>query len=118
MVRGTLVMIPCGLLLAAFDETLAVGRRLGVFIAGFEFAIVSAIPIGAELVPGSPGRGVGTMVAWATVGRAAIAIPATRLYERYGLAPAALMAVGFAAVACVAMSARRRVVTPAVAQAR
>ncbi len=89
-----------------------------MFIAGFEFAIVSAIPIGAELVPGSPGRGVGTMVAWATVGRAAIAIPATRLYERYGLAPAALMAVGFAAVACVAMTARHRVVTPAVAHAR
>ena len=119
VVRGTLVMIPCGLLLAAFDETLAVGLiALGVFIAGFEFAIVSAIPIGAELVPGSPGRGVGTMVAWATVGRAAIAIPATRLYERYGLAPAALMAVGFAAVACVAMTARHRVVTPAVAHAR
>ena len=119
VVRGTLVMIPCGLVLAAFDETLAVGLvALGLFIAGFEFAIVSTIPIGAELVPGSPGRGVGTMVAWATVGRAAIAIPATRLYERYGLAPAALMAVGFAAVTCVAMTARHRLVTPAVAHAR
>ena len=109
VVRGTMLMIPCGLLLAAFDETLAVGLiTLGIFIAGFEFAIVSTIPIGAELVPGSPGRGVGTMVAWATVGRAAVAIPATRLYENHGLAPAALMAVGFATIASVAMTWRRR----------
>ena len=117
VVRGTMLMIPCGLLLAAFDETLAVGLiALGIFIAGFEFAIVSTIPIGAELVPGSPGRGVGTMVAWATVGRASVAIPATRLYERYGLAPAALMAVGFATITCVAMVWRQRVVAPAYAR--
>ena len=113
VMRGTLLMIPCGLLLAAFDERLAVGlAALGVFIAGFEFAIVSTIPIGAELVPGSPGRGVGTMVAWATVGRALIAIPATRLYQRYGLTPAALMAAGFAAIACTAMLSRHRMLTP------
>ena len=36
------------------------------FIAAFEFAIVSAIPIGAELVPGAPGRGIGTMIACGT----------------------------------------------------
>ena len=116
VVRGTMLMIPCGLLLAAFDETFLVGLlALGVFIGGFEFAIVSTIPIGGELVPGSPGRGVGTMVAWATIGRAAVVIPATRLYERYGLAPAALMAVAFATVACVAMLSRHRLVTPKVA---
>ena len=109
VVRGTMLMIPCGLLLVAFDERLAIGLiALGLFIAGFEFAIVSTIPIGAELVPGSPGRGVGTMVAWATIGRAAVAIPATRLFESYGLAPAALMAVGFATIACAAMTWRQR----------
>ena len=30
-----------------------------VFIGAFEFSIVSLIPIGAELVPGLPGRGLG-----------------------------------------------------------
>ena len=113
VVRGTLLMIPCAAILAAFDTRLAVGLvALGVFIAGFEFAIVSTIPIGAELVPGSPGRGVGTMVAWATVGRALMAIPATRLYDRYGLTPAALMAVAFAALACIAMLTRHRRLMP------
>ena len=48
------------------------------------------------------------MVAWATIGRAAVAIPATRLFESYGLAPAALMAVGFATITCVAMTWRQR----------
>lgn len=112
VVRGTMIMVPCGLTLAAFDEQLAIGLlALGLFIGAFEFAIVSAIPIGAELVPGAAGRGIGTMIACGTVGRAVTAIPATRLYERFGLAPAALLGVAFAAIAGAAMLARQRLLT-------
>ena len=82
--------------------------RSASFIAAFEFSIVSTIPIGAELVPGAPGRGIGTMIACGTLGRAVTAIPATRLYDRFGLAPAALLGVGCAAIAGAAMLARLR----------
>lgn len=109
VVAGTLVMIPAALALAVFDEQLAVGLvLLALFIAAFEFAIVSALPIGAELVAGAPGRGIGTMIACGTVGRAAMAIPSTRLYERYGIVPAALLGAAAALVAGGSMFARRR----------
>jgi predicted MFS family arabinose efflux permease len=119
VVRGTMVMIPCGLLLAVFDDRLAVGLlALGLFIAAFEFSIVSVIPIGAELVPGAAGRGIGTMIACGTIGRAVTAIPATRLYERFGMAPAALLGVACAALAGAAMVARQRLLSVELATAR
>ena len=109
VVGGALVMIPAALALAVFNEHLAVGLvLLAIFIAAFEFSIVSALPIGAELVAGAPGRGIGTMIACGTVGRALMAIPATRLYERHGIVPAALLGAATALVAGGAMFARRR----------
>lgn len=109
VVAGTLLMIPAALALAAVHSALVAGLLLlGLFIAAFEFAIVSAIPIGAELVPGSPGRGIGTMIACGTVGRAAMAIPATRLYESHGIVPPAFLGAGAVTVTAVAMSVRYR----------
>ena len=87
-------MVPCALVLAQLHEQLAIGLlALGLFIAAFEFSIVSAIPIGAELVPGAAGQGIGTMIACGTLGRAVTAVPATRLYERFGMAPVALLSL-------------------------
>ena len=109
VVRGTLVMIPCGLVAAAFDHTLVVALgALVLFIAAFEFAVVSTLPIGAELVPGAPGRGIGALLAAGTVGRTAMAILATRLYDEYGFGAPALLAVCCAAIAGVAMLLRER----------
>ncbi|HEU4840949.1 MAG TPA: MFS transporter [Ilumatobacteraceae bacterium] len=115
VVGGTLVMIPCALLLAALHGTLGVALvLLAVFIAAFEFAFVSTIPIGAELVPGAPGKGIGALLASATVGRTIVAIPATRLYDRFGIAAPALLAASFAALAGVAMLVRHHLLaTPA-----
>jgi predicted MFS family arabinose efflux permease len=108
VIGAALVMIPTGLVLAALDSALAPGLvALGLFIAAFEFGIVSAIPIGAELVAGRPARGIGTMIACGTLGRAVTAIPATRLYERSGLTASALLGVACAALAAGAMLARR-----------
>lgn len=111
VVGGTMVMIPCALALAVLDTRLVPGLvLLGLFIAAFEFCIVSAIPIGSELVPGYPARGISTMIACGTLGRAAAAIPATRLYERYGLTAAALLAAACAVAAATAMLARQRTI--------
>ncbi len=113
MVRGVLVMVPCGLLLIALQWTVAPALVvLAVFIAAFEFSIVSTIPIGAELSPGTPGRGIGTLMAAGTVGRMLVAIPATRLYQSVGFGAPALLAVVAATVAGVAMTARDRLKQP------
>ncbi len=110
VVGGAAVMVPAALALAALDSRLVIGLLLlGLFIAAFEFAIVSCIPIGGDLIPGSPARGLGTMIACGTLGRALTAIPATRLYDRWGLTPAALLGAAFAAVAGAAMFTRLRV---------
>jgi MFS transporter, DHA1 family, inner membrane transport protein len=110
VVGGAAVMVPAALALAALDSLLVIGLLLlGLYIAAFEFAIVSCIPIGGDLIPGSPARGLGTMIACGTLGRALTAIPATRLYDRWGLTPAALLGAAFAAVAGAAMYARLRV---------
>ena len=114
VVGGAAVMVPSALALAALDSQLAIGLLLlGLFIAAFEFAIVSCIPIGGDLIPGSPARGLSTMIACGTLGRALTAIPATRLYDRWGLTPAAVLGAAFAAGAGVAMFARLRVLAGA-----
>jgi MFS transporter, DHA1 family, inner membrane transport protein len=114
VVGGAAVMVPAALALAALDSHLAIGLLLlGLFIAAFEFAIVSCIPIGGDLVPGSPARGLSTMIACGTLGRALTAIPATRLYDRWGLTPAAVLAAAFATGAGMAMFARLRVLAGA-----
>lgn len=109
VVRGALVMIPCGLLLALLHGTLGAGLvLLAVFIAAFEFCIVSTIPIGAELVPGAPGRGIGTLIAFGTAGRTIVAVAGTWLYDRSGIAACALLAVGLSVLAGAAMLTRER----------
>ena len=67
-----------------------------VFIGAFEFSIVSLIPIGAELVPGLPGRGLGLLMGAATMGRAITTIPTTWLYDHVGIAASAVLAAGWA----------------------
>jgi predicted MFS family arabinose efflux permease len=113
VIAGSALMIPAALALALVQTHLAAGLiLLAAFLAAFEFAIVSALPIGAELVPGSPGRGIGTMIAFGTLGRAVMAIPVTRLYDEHGIVPAALLAAAAALVAGGAMYARLRIVRP------
>ena len=92
---GAALMMPTGLVLAVWHDQMAVGIVLLVIaILGFEFAIVSSLAIGSRLVPGSPARGVGAMIAAGTSGRAIVSVPATALYERSGFGwPAAMSAL-------------------------
>ena len=102
---GALLMVPAAALLAVTHATLGLGLpALVVAIAAFEFAIVSIIPLGTQMVTGAPAFGMSVMLAAGTLGRALASIPATRLYTREGMAwPAVLCAV---LAACCAVALR------------
>lgn len=91
---GAAIMIPAASLLAVGHGRLAIGLPLLIIaIAAFEFAIVSLIPLGTEVVPGAPALGMSVMFAVGTLGRAIASIPATRLYVHRGIGwPSALAA--------------------------
>jgi predicted MFS family arabinose efflux permease len=109
VVGGSIVMILAALMLLTVDEWAVPGMALVlVFIGAFEFSIVSLIPIGAELVPGLPGRGLGLLMAAATMGRAITTIPTTWLYDHVGIEASAALAAGWATLAGVVMAVRVR----------
>ena len=98
------IMVPTGLALSVLQSSIVPGLALlGIFIAAFEFGIVSTIPIGPTLVPGAPGRGLGTMIACGTLGRGVTSIVATRLFEAHGLSATAILGAAFAVMAGVSM---------------
>ena len=105
---GALMMVPASAGLALWNDHLAVGLAfLAVAIAGFEFAIVSALAIGSQLVAGSPARGLALMIGGGTLGRAVAAVIATHAYDRYGIGwPAVMCAVGAAIAAALMLTAR------------
>ncbi|MGI9029767.1 MAG: hypothetical protein ACR2HP_07245, partial [Ilumatobacteraceae bacterium] len=108
---GAAIMVPAGLALGALEQSLVPGLLLlGAFIGAFEFAIVSAIPIGPTLIAGAPGRGLGRMIACGTLGRGVATIASTQLFEAFGLTATALLGAALAALAGIAMDARRRMV--------
>ena len=105
------IMVPAGLALSVLQSWLVPGLvLLGIFIAAFEFGIVSSIPIGPTLIPGAPGRGLGTMIACGTLGRGLTSIVATRLFEAHGLTATAILGAAFAVAAGVAMWIRLQLI--------
>ncbi len=108
-IAGAALIVPSGILLAALHTQQVPGLvLLGLFLLGFEFAIVSLLPVAANLIPDSPGRGLGIVLAGGMLGRASMSVIATAAFDRYGIdVPAlvgALMAVGM--VACLAVFSR------------
>ena len=84
---GAAMMVPSGLLLVFGADRVILGLVLFiVFIGAFEFAVVSALPSAANLIPGSTGVGLGAAVGAGTFGRAVMSAIATALYESYGFA--------------------------------
>jgi MFS transporter, DHA1 family, inner membrane transport protein len=109
---GAALMIPASAGLVLLHHHLIVGVfLLAVAVLGFEFSVVSAISLGATLVPGSPARGLGLLVGVDTLGRAMMSIPATRLYTSHGIGwPAAMTCIlATIGVATIAASAPRPV---------
>jgi predicted MFS family arabinose efflux permease len=88
---GALLMVPASLLIALASQNIVSGLiGLLIVLMGFEFAVVSLLPLGAQLVPGKRGRGMGLLIGSGTLGRAAVSIAATRLYDQHGIPPAAI----------------------------
>ena len=105
-------MVPAALALALGQAHLwAALPALAVAIAAFEFAVVSAMPLGTAAITGSPARGMALMLGAGTTGRAVCSITATRLYDAHGMAAPALLCAGFALCTIVAYGQmhRRRV---------
>jgi len=99
---GACIMIPAALMLAVAHEHLAVGLPLLIIaVAAFEFSVVSFIPLGTEVVPGAPARGMALMFTMGTFGRALASIPATQLFVHFGMTWPPVMCAALAA--CTAL---------------
>ena len=97
---GAALMVPSGVLLAFSEGNQWIGLvLLAIFLMGFEFGIVSLLPLAANLVPGSTGRGLGLTVGAGTFGRAAFSIPAAALYDSHGFAAPTILGTGAALLA-------------------
>jgi len=77
---------------------------LAVALFGFEFTIVSSIPMASELMPGSRARYLAWMVVAMSLARGAGAAIGPVLFERFGLAGPAGAAVASVAVAATVLA--------------
>ena len=81
---------------------------LVLFILGFEFALVSMLPLAANIVPSAGGIGLGLTVGAGTCGRAVFSTITTALYDHVGPIGPAVTAATLSALTVVAMSSYKR----------
>lgn len=94
VIFGVVLMVPAAIALAMFNSALGVGLiALALFIIGFEFGVVSMLPLATNLVASAPGKGLGLVIGAGTFGRGVLTYVATSLYERGGIAGAAVAAI-------------------------
>jgi predicted MFS family arabinose efflux permease len=108
-IAGALLIVPSGILLLLAQNNVWLGLALlAIFLLGFEFAIVSLLPIAANIIPGAPGRGLGFCLGGGTLGRALMSVVATASYDAFGFGiPAVIGAICAAGVAiCVVIYTR------------
>ena len=97
---GAVLMVPSGILLAFSAANQWTGiALLAIFLMGFEFGIVSLLPLAAHLVPGATGRGLGLAVGAGTLGRAAFSVPAAALYDAHGFTAPSILGTVAATIA-------------------
>ena len=109
---GALLVIPAGILLSVASGNFALGIiAVFVYFLGFEFSVVSLLPLATTLVPNSPGTGLGWVLGAGTLGRAIMAIVATQLFERFGVSGPALMGALFGLLGAVVITAHKKVAT-------
>jgi predicted MFS family arabinose efflux permease len=98
---GCLIMVPGGVALWLVSQNLVLGLiALLVYILGFEFAVVSMLPLATHLVPKRPGSGLGLVIGAGTLGRSVMSLVATRAYESSnGIALPALIGAASAGIA-------------------
>ena len=106
---GSFLMLPAGVLLAVGSTHLVIGlAAVAFYLMGFEFAVVSMLPIATQLVKNSPGTGMGWVLGGGTLGRASMSLVATAAYANFGISAPALIGGGFALTASASISWFRR----------
>jgi len=107
---GCALMVPGGLALWLVSQNLFLGLvALLVYILGFEFAVVSTLPLATHLVPKRPGSGLGLVIGAGTLGRSVMSLVATRAYESSGgIALPALLGAISAGIATLFMYSYHR----------
>jgi predicted MFS family arabinose efflux permease len=93
---GAAIMIPSGLVLGSAHSLPVAVAFLAVFFFGFEFAVVSFVPLIATLQPEAPALAFGVAGAFGTVTRGLVAIGSTRLYGSHGIAGSGKLAAACA----------------------
>lgn len=87
------------------DAPLWLGTALlALIFLGFEFAVVSAIPLMSELDPRARATMVARATAASTVGRALISVVAVLVYERFGFRALMAVAAAFGVATMFALS--------------
>ncbi len=106
---GAALIVPSGVLLAASGSNVVLGLIfLALFLLGFEFAIVSLLPLAANVIPESPARGLGFAIGGGTLGRAVMSLAATATYDVHGIGVPALIGSACAVSVIVSLAAYRR----------
>ena len=104
----TFSIVGFGLLVPAHN-TMSLGLVfLGFALFGFEFTIVSSIPLASELMPMSRARYLGWMVVSMSLARGVGAAVGPILFESYGLAGPAIAAMAADVLAAIVLITRVR----------
>jgi predicted MFS family arabinose efflux permease len=109
VMRGVAAMAIAGVLMTVGHQFafLAIPMLI-IYVAGFEFALVSMLPIAANLVPTAGGIGLGLTVGAGTLGRAIFSSVATSLYDWVGPLGPAIAATVLAMLTALAISGYSR----------
>ncbi len=107
--RGAALMVASALLMGLVPHVSFVAvPMLVLFILGFEFALVSMLPLAANIVPTAGGIGLGLTVGAGTCGRAVFSTIAPSFYDNVGPIGPAMTASALSAITVVAISAYKR----------
>ena len=97
---GAFLIVPGGILLAMGADVLVVGLLgIAIYLLGFEFSVVSLLPVASAIVPNNPAVGFGWVLGAGALGRALMSLVSTRVYEDHGIRIAALLGPVLALVA-------------------
>jgi predicted MFS family arabinose efflux permease len=109
VMRGVAAMLVAGVLMSLGNQAAFVAIPMFIiYVAGFEFALVSMLPIAANLVPTAGGIGLGFTVGAGTLGRAVFSSVATTLYDTFGGIGPAIAATALALGTAAAITAFQR----------
>jgi predicted MFS family arabinose efflux permease len=113
VLMGSVLMVPTALALAFISDFMYPGLlAIALLILGFEFAVVSMLPLATHLVPSAPGKGFGIVIGAGTFGRGVMSLVATAAYEYSGIAGAAIASIACSVLAGAAIAAFARTGAP------